>query len=187
MSDYDYDQIKDLLFKWVINDAVKFLKNKDKIEVSKNNSDALIIDLTFDYCLAQIIVSNPIFAPYQFLSFEALEFNCDNIQQMKNSKMIYFFYDNYKTSKEDIINQLEIGLKYCSNYIPNLLEKIYLNKIGNLTINHFRDIHPNDLDKVSTKFLYNTKFKCINISSQYLVLTDDITTIRVLPKSFYIL
>lgn len=189
MSDYNYNKIKKILLEWIKKDALKFIKKQDKIEISQNNINALIIDLTFDCCLGQIVVSSPIFAPYQFLSFEAVEFNCDSNQLVQSNKMIYFFYDNYKMLKEDVITELETGIKYCSDYIPNYLEEKYLNKLGILILNekiYYRIVHPNDLDKIDKKLL-TMKFKCINIESQYLVLKNDTIVIRVLPEVFSII
>lgn len=123
MSNYSYDEIKKQIFKWSQKDILKYLKEQDKMEISKNNDNGLIIDLTFDNCLGQVIVSNPIFAPYQFVSFEAMTLDSDKSHETGNPELIYFFYDTDKMSEKDVIKELEVAIKYCSDYIPNILKK----------------------------------------------------------------
>lgn len=186
MSTYSYEEIRKRVYEWCQNDILMKLKKQDEIEISKNNDEALIVDLTFDNCLAQLIVSNPTFAPYQFVSFEAMTLDSDKAQESGIPEMVYFFYDTDKMLEKDVITELGIGIQYCSNYIPNLLAKTYLNKHGNLFIECrklFQAVHPNDIEKINKEIL-NSEFICVNVEAQYLVLTNNILSLRILPQFF---
>lgn len=76
-----------------------------------------IFDLTFKHCLAQLTVSNPIFAPYQYVDFEAMA------RESEKPELIYFFYDSKEMTEEEVFHELEVGIQYCSGYIPNQLRK----------------------------------------------------------------
>ena len=188
MNNYTYEQIKKRIFEWEQKDILKYLKKQDKIAISKNDTDALIIDLTFDNCLAQITVSNPIFAPYQFVSLEAMTFDSEKVQESGTPEMIYFFYDTDEMLEEEIIIELEIGIQYCSDYVPNLLRETYLHKRGTLILENkklYQIVHPSDIKRVKKEAL-DDYFKCIDIEAQYLVIQNDILSIRVLPQIFRI-
>lgn len=174
------------IFEWSQKNIFKYLKEHDKMEIPKNNDDALIIDLTFDNCLAQVIVSNPTFAPYQFVSFEAMTLDSDKSQETGIPELIYFFYDTDKMSEKYVIKELEVAIRYCSDYIPNLLKKTYFNRQGVLSLNYeeiCQAVHPNDVKKVKQDIL-NSKMMCVDVEAQYLVVNSNVLTFRILPKYF---
>ena len=186
MSNYSYGEIKMQIFEWSQKDILRYLKEQDKMEIPKNNDDALIIDLTFDNCLAQVIVSNPTFAPYQFVSFEAMTLDSDKSQETGIPELIYFFYDTDKMSEKDVIKELEVAIIYCSDYIPNMLKKTYFNRQGVFSLSYeeiCRAVHPNDIKKVKEDIL-NNKLMCVNTYAQYLVVSNNVLTFRILPKYF---
>lgn len=186
MGTYSYERIKKIVYEWCQKDLLMNLKKQDEMEVSKNSNEALIIDLTFDNCLAQLTVSNPTFAPYQFVSFEAMTLDSSKALESGIPEMVYFFYDTDKMLEKDVISELEIGIQYCSNYIPDLLAKTYLNKRGTLSLEcekSFHAVHPNDIEKINKEIL-NSEFICVNVEAQYLVLSNHILSLRILPLFF---
>ena len=74
--------------------------------ISKDTNDILIID--FDKCLAQLTVSNNNNNPFQYVYFEAVDF--------ENEKKIYCFFDDERMNQKQVINALGKAYKYCLNY-----------------------------------------------------------------------
>ena len=72
MKHYTFSQIKTKVFEWFQKEAIKLLADQDEFELSKNDEKVLLINFTFNSCLAQLTVYDPAFAPYQFVSFEAM-------------------------------------------------------------------------------------------------------------------
>lgn len=94
MQNYSLKQIKEKVLKWSQNNLTSLLKNSDFFEVNKNEKDMLVIDLTFKYCLAQILVSDSTFAPYKYVSFEAMTLDSKKALEHGQPELIYFFYDS---------------------------------------------------------------------------------------------
>lgn len=107
MSDYNYEIIKVCIIQWY-GKVLSGLKNQDKIILSKNSDNALIIDFDFQNCIAQLSVTNSQFVPYQFVYFEAMDIEALN--------QIYCFYDDDTWHKSDMVSALDKALIFCSNY-----------------------------------------------------------------------
>ena len=69
--------------------------------------------------MAQVIVNEEEFAPYEFVSFEAMTIESEKALTSEQPELIYFFYDSIDTSKLDVINELQTAIEYCEKYIPN--------------------------------------------------------------------
>ena len=136
MRKYTFDEIKRDIFEWSQKDIFNCMAQQDKIELTKNNTDTLLFDLTFNNCLAQLTVSDAFWAPYQFVSFEAMTLDSEKAQEVGEPELVYFFYDSNEMTIKDVINELEMGIKYCSCYMPNQLKKAYLNKRGILAVEY---------------------------------------------------
>lgn len=176
------------MLKWCQNDITKQFAKKDYFEIAKNEKEALIVDLTFAYCLAQIVVSKPMFAPYQYVSFEAMTLDTKKAQETGEPELVYFFYDSIETSEKEVLDELDYGVHFCSKYIPEKFKKLYLNKRGFLIIkneNLHRVIHPDDLKQFHKDMTVND-FVCIDTDCQYLVIVNDSFSLRVLPTVFII-
>ena len=115
MGQYTFEKIKRAIFEWSQGDLLKLMAQHDKLEMTKNNDSILLLDFTFNNCLAQLIVSKPYFAPYQFVSFEAMTLDSEKAQETGEPEMVYFFYDSSEMTEETVIKELETGIRYCSN------------------------------------------------------------------------
>lgn len=158
------------------------------VEISKNEQEILLIDLTFEFCLAQIAVCKPTFAPYQYLSFEAMTLESEGAQISGKSEMVYFFYDTAFMSEDIVLKELNFGIKLCLEYRPDQLQKMYINKKGRLNINYeglYHVMHPDDVKKYN-KALTNNNFMCVDVESQFLVVENKTTKLRVLSEAFII-
>lgn len=185
MGEYSFSQIKSSVFRWYQNVGCHYLAERDAGMVSKNAEEILLIDLEFTNCIAQISVSNPSFAPFKFVSFEAIS---TALQDLGDLKLTYFFYDSDGMTEQEVLNELSLGVKFCSSFVPNQLENAYLNKPGRLKIpknqlRHF--IHPDDIQKYEDPII-DSQYVCTGIQAQYLLLTNNLLSIRVLPDAFII-
>jgi hypothetical protein len=70
------------------------------IEPIKDTEDCLFVILNFGECMASIVVAEPDFAPYRFVSFEAVAI-VNGIHEI-----VHAWYDGESTAIEDIIKNL---------------------------------------------------------------------------------
>ena len=112
MSDYNYEIIKAAVLEWY-EKILPELINQDKIVLSQNNDDALIIDFDFQNCMAQLSVTNSQYVPYRFVYFEAMGIDVSDSEEITP---IYSFYDDDTMQKNDVISALDEALLFCSNY-----------------------------------------------------------------------
>lgn len=188
MSNYTFSQIKDKILQWSLNDISKVLFEADIIEITKNDDEILLVDLTFEHCLARITVNNPTFAPYQFVFFEAISLDSKKTLKTGSPELIYFFYDSDETIAKKLMKVLDYGVEFCSNYIPEQLSLAYINKTGTVSIDTeelLYVVHPDDIKKVNAD-LINGEFTCVDIEAQYLVLRNNSFSFRLLPELFTI-
>ena len=104
VSDYNFLSIKEVIVNWY-NEQ---LYNKDDVIISKDTDDILIIDFDFKKCLAQLTVSKANNNPFQFIYFEAVDF--------ENESNIYYFYDNENMNQKEVLNALVKAYKFCLDY-----------------------------------------------------------------------
>ena len=102
------------------------------------------------------------------------------------AELIYFFYDSEDMTEDEVVNQLDKGIRFCLDYIPNDLRKKYINKTGILDFGNekmSKAIYPADLQKVKKEF-QKKEFVCTDTHCQYLVVESEGVRIMVLPKVF---
>ena len=104
MSDYNFLSIKKAIVKWYNEQFY----SQDGVVISKETNDILIIDFDFDKCIAQLTVSKDNNNPFQYIYFEAIDF--------ENENKVYCFFDNEKMNQRHVINALGEAYKYCLNY-----------------------------------------------------------------------
>lgn len=186
MKNYNFRLIKEKVLEW---GQQYIISGTDFISLTKNEDDVLIFDLTFCNCLAQIVVCDTCYAPYKNVSFEAMTINSKKAIESGQPDLIYFFYDSEDMVENEVLEELNVGVEYCLNYIPNQLGEMYINKKGILNIDSEkmnRIVHPDDLKKVKKEFLVG-KFVCTDVQFQYLVVENDLLSIRILPRVFRIM
>ena len=112
MSDYNYEIIKASVMQWY-EKVLSESKNKDRIILSKNSDDALVIDFDFLNCIAQLSVTNSQYIPYQFVYFEAMDIEVTDLEYITP---IYNFHDDDSMQKDEVICALDEALLFCTNY-----------------------------------------------------------------------
>lgn len=188
MCDYTFLQIKEAILNWSLKDILKELLKTDILEITKNEEDILLLDFIFQYCLAQIVVTRSDFAPYQFVSFEAITLDSENALETEVPEMVYFFYDSKETTKNKVLEILTSGIKFCSQYIPEELGIKFIGKKG--TVSDISEeliyiVHPDDVKKINFD-LVDEEFVCIDTEAQYLLVSGKSHSIRILPKFFIV-
>lgn len=184
MEKYSIVQIKNAIFKWY---SEKLL-NKDndfEMELIKNEEESLSIDLTFENCLGGIKVVDSDFAPYKYVSFEVLDLN----PKTNQPELVYFFYDSEILEEYEVIEELEYGLNFCTKYSYGVLEKQFVNKKGKININNKKfnlGIYISDWEKINATNIIG-EFVCTGTEFQYLVLTNNLLTLRIIPEWFDII
>ena len=123
MQYYDYESIKNKIREWYHNCLLEHSSASNLFVISKDEKEALIIDMTFEHCLAQLEVADPIFAPYKHVAFLAM--TGDSKRALKNDglELIYFFYDAEDMHESEVIDALNLGVKFSSEYKPDAFGK----------------------------------------------------------------
>ncbi len=108
MNNLLFVKVKEIVTQW-IKDKEEIFKNV-MIETIENTEDRLYVILNFGECMAAIVVAEPDFAPYRFVSFEAGAI-VNGIH-----KIVHTWYDEEGTTIEEIIknlnNAIDVVLEY---------------------------------------------------------------------------
>ena len=101
-------KVKDIVTQWV-KDKEENFKNV-MFETIENTEDRLYVILYFGECMAAIVVAEPDFAPYRFVSFEAGAIVNDI------HKIMHTWYDEEGTTIEQIIKNLNDAINVVLEY-----------------------------------------------------------------------
>jgi len=175
-----FSNLYSLIKSWIISNQAKWLKQNICADITKDYGDILLIDFTFTHCIGQIVVEQNAFAPYKYVSCEALSLNSTKTD-LYGSELIYFYYDSENTKIEETLHELELMLVYCQKYTPNCLWNEYINKNGRIASAkaYPEAVHPDDWEVFEKIDITHTNFSCVDTFAQYLVLKNGDTLIRV--------
>jgi hypothetical protein len=132
--------------------------------------------------LAQISVLNSGWAPYKYVSFEALPSN----SEVRIPEMSYFFYDSDDFEEKEVIEELNFGFEYNLNYRPDELKRKFFHKKGKIKLYNKkikRIIHISDIEKVE-KIDLEDEFICQGMQFQYLIVSNGKITVKVIYTHF---
>ena len=103
-------KVKEVVTQWIKDNEEKFKSKNIVIEIVENNKERLYVILNFGECMAAIVVAEPDFAPYRFVSFE--------VAAMENgiSTMPYSWYDEEGNTIEEIIKNLDKAIDIALEY-----------------------------------------------------------------------
>lgn len=82
------------------------------VERVKDLPEIYIAFIYLENCGAQVVVSEPEWAPYRYVYFEVISI-LDSMTQT-----VYTWCDCDKDDIDSIINNLQAGVKYAINYVP---------------------------------------------------------------------
>ena len=182
---YNYESVRKRLDEWYRDSRIKYASTSILFELSRDEKEVMVIDFTFKHCIAQLSVAVPDFAPYEFISFEALApYSAKALKQ--GYERVYFFYDSADMVEEEVVCELERALAFLVDYKPDRLGKEFIKQRGFVNLgseNPVYLIHPDDRKKFPKDSLQG-EFECVDTDSQYLVLENSEMSLRVVPRVF---
>ena len=110
MDNSSFVKVKEVVTQWIKDNEERFKNQNIVIEIVENDKERLYVILNFGECMAAIVVAEPDFAPYRFVSFE--------VAAMENgiSKMPYSWYDEEGNTMEEIIKNLDKAIDVALEY-----------------------------------------------------------------------
>ena len=110
-SDYIFfDKIRTEIIKWIEDNKSRFEKERINLEVVNNNRYSYSVIFDFNNCMVEIDINQPDFAPYRYVSFEMVAIVDET------PKLVYSWYDDDNTNIDEILFQLNKGIKYATMY-----------------------------------------------------------------------
>ncbi|HEM2224809.1 TPA: hypothetical protein U0262_003028 [Listeria monocytogenes] len=85
-------------------------ENNIKLTIIKNEKDGYVVELDNDKCMAEIVVEEPTYAPYRYISFEVVSLMDGKV------KIIYSWYDDETSQWSDIEKELNKGIQFLNNF-----------------------------------------------------------------------
>lgn len=82
-----------------------------KIDIIENSDILFRLDFETEYSIAELIVDNPYFAPYRYVSFLVY-----NVNQSSKAEPIFAYYDNEASTIKEVVTKLDDGIKALINY-----------------------------------------------------------------------
>ena len=104
MSDLLFGEVKQAVVQWISDNKEKFKCARITIEIVENSDERLYAVLSLSECMAAIVVAEADFAPYRFVSFEAVG-AIDG-----NPNMVCSWYDDENTNVEEVVANLDSAL-----------------------------------------------------------------------------
>ena len=101
-----FNEIMKIVHKWFEQIQKEECASKMKIEVMKDEADCFHVFFETLNCISELVVNEPDFAPYRWVSFLVM-----SVKEPINSLPIFCYYDNSSDAAEEIINQLNNGIK----------------------------------------------------------------------------
>jgi hypothetical protein len=110
MDNFSFIEVKDAVTQWIVEKEEKFKSKNIMIEIVENNKERLYVIINFGECMAAIVVAEPDFTPYRFVSFEVAAIE-DGISTIPYS----WYYEEGNTIEEIIKNldkAIDVALEY---------------------------------------------------------------------------
>ena len=94
-------EVREAISKW-LESSNEQLRNKNiSCEILKDDESCLRVELNFGELLAEILVEEPDWAPYRYVSFQAV----GTVNGVPD--LLHFWYDKEDTSIEEVIENLD--------------------------------------------------------------------------------
>lgn len=100
MNNLLFVEVREAISKWVKGNNEKFKNKNILLEILKDDDNCLRVELNFGELLAEILVEEPDFAPYRYVSFQAVGI-VNGVPDL-----LYFWYDEEGMRIEEIIEKL---------------------------------------------------------------------------------
>lgn len=110
MNTPPFVEVREAVAQWLNRNQGKLEKNNILAEILKDNKSCLRVELNFGELLAEILVEEPDFAPYRYVSFQAVDI-INGVPQM-----VYSWYDEEGNTIEEIIKNLDKAIDVVFGY-----------------------------------------------------------------------
>lgn len=108
-SNISFESIKEAVCKWV-NELEKRYPAGLSIEHIKNEPDVYMAFIYLKNCGAQVIVNEPLWAPYRYVCFEVVSILGETVHP------VFTWHDCGEDDMTDIIEALDCGISFAINY-----------------------------------------------------------------------
>lgn len=115
MNRVSYFKVRKAVKQWLIDNKTMFKNNNILVEEVEKTYEQLFIILSFQKCLAAIVVAKDAFVPYRYVLFEMGDI-VDGVH-----KMIYSWYDNENTTINEVVRGLDRSIEIALNYNNSIL------------------------------------------------------------------
>lgn len=105
-----YQSVKSFVAKWIDKNKEDIKDKNISISILRDEETGLVVSFENEEVMAELVVEQPDFSPYRFVSFEVAAIEEDR------AKIVYSWYDNDNTSQEEIGDSLQRGIDFIINY-----------------------------------------------------------------------
>ena len=106
-----FPEVREAISKWVKSNDETLKSNNISLEILRDNDTCFRVELNFGKFLAEILVEEPWFAPYRYMSFQAVGI----INGVPD--LLYFWYDEKNMNIDKITENLDKTITVCINKI----------------------------------------------------------------------
>jgi len=94
-------EVREAISQWITSNNERLRNNNISLEILKDDKDCLRVELNFGKLLAEILVAEPDFAPYRYVSFQAVGV----VNGVPN--FVHFWYDEDGMGIKEVIKNLD--------------------------------------------------------------------------------
>ncbi|MCN81802.1 hypothetical protein DSD46_00040 [Listeria monocytogenes] len=105
-----YNSIRLSVIQLIDSKKENLKENNIKLTIIKNEKDGYVVELDNEACMAEIVVEEPTYATYRYVSFEVVSLIDGKV------KIIYSWYDDETSQWNDIEKELNKGIQFLNNF-----------------------------------------------------------------------
>lgn len=104
-----FQSIKLFVATWIDKNKKDIEQKNISVSILRDENTGLVVSFENDEVIAELVVEQPDFAPYRFVSFEVAAIENDQ------AKIIYSWYDDDNTSEKEIADGIMGGIEFITN------------------------------------------------------------------------
>jgi hypothetical protein len=117
VSSPTFTEAREAVARWLESSRGSLVDRGIVIGVVRDIDACLAVVLNFGECVADVVVEEPYFAPYRFVSFQALAMEDETL------KTVHFWYDDEGTTVEEIIKNLDNAIDVVAMHNDRVLHR----------------------------------------------------------------
>lgn len=104
-----FQTVKVLVIEWMKESLSYFNRRNIEVTVVRNEKNGIVVSFEKNTVMAELVVAQPSYAPFRFVSFEIVAIRDDQAQ------IVFSWYDNAYTSGAAIVEGLQHGIEILSS------------------------------------------------------------------------